>query len=156
LQPFRSGKVRNRFADRGLDGLNNKPHPGKKPIYTEATNKRILALLDQPPPPGYARWSGPLLARALGDVDVQYVWRFLRAHKIDLCGRKSWCESNDPDFVSKVADIVGLYLAPPENAIVICVDAAREHGHDLGGWRCVGTRERPRHEAKCKTWRPQC
>ena len=113
---------RNRFADEGLNGLNNKPHPGKKPIYTEATNKRILALLDQSPPPGYARWSGPLVARALGDVDVQYVWRFLRAHKIDLSGRKSWCESNDPDFVSKAADIVGLYLAPPENAVVICVD----------------------------------
>jgi transposase len=113
---------RNRFADKGLDGLNTKPHPGKNPIYTEATNKRILALLDQPSPRGYARWSGPLLAKALGDVDVQYIWRFLRAHKIDLSGRKSWCRSNDPEFAAKAADIVGLYLAPPENAIVICVD----------------------------------
>jgi transposase len=113
---------RNRFADQGVDGLKDKPHPGKKPIYTAATNKRILALLDQPPPQGYAGWSGPLLAKALGDVDVQYVWRFLRAHKIDLSGRKSWCESNDPEFAAKAADIVGLYLAPPENAIVICVD----------------------------------
>ena len=86
------------------------------------TGKRILALLDQPPPTGYARWSGPLLAAALGDVDVQYVWRFLRAQKIDLAGRKSWCESNDPEFVAKAADVVGLYMAPPENAIVICVD----------------------------------
>jgi len=46
----------------------------------------------------------------------------LRKQKIDLAGRKSWCESNDPDFAAKAADIVGLYLAPPENAIVICVD----------------------------------
>jgi hypothetical protein len=53
---------------------------------------------------------------------VQYVWRFLRAHKIDLSARKSWCESNDPDFAAKAAEIVGLYLSPPENAIVICVD----------------------------------
>ena len=68
------------------------------------------------------RWTGPLLAAALGDVDVQYVWRFLRAQKIDLAGRKSWCESNDPEFVAKAADVVGLYMAPPENAIVICVD----------------------------------
>ena len=37
-------------------------------------------------------------------------------------GRKSWCESNDPDFAAKAADVVGLYIAPPENAIVICVD----------------------------------
>ena len=46
----------------------------------------------------------------------------LRAQKIDLAGRKSWCESNDPEFVAKAADVVGLYMAPPENAIVICVD----------------------------------
>jgi hypothetical protein len=45
--------------------------------------------LDQVPPKGYARWTGPLLAAALGDVDVQYIWRFLRAQKIDLAGRKS-------------------------------------------------------------------
>jgi transposase len=113
---------RNRFADRGMEGLKNRPHPGKKPIYGPATNKRILALLDQPPPQGYARWTGPLLASALGDVDVQYIWRFLRVQKIDLDGRKSWCESHDPQFIAKAADVVGLYMAPPENAVVICVD----------------------------------
>jgi transposase len=43
-------------------------------------------------------------------------------HKIDLAARKSWCESNDPDFTAKAADIVGLYIAPPENAIVLCVN----------------------------------
>ena len=60
--------------------------------------------------------------RALGNVDVQYVWRSLRKQKIDLGGRKSWCESNDPDFASKAADVVGLYMAPPANAIVLCID----------------------------------
>jgi hypothetical protein len=63
-----------------------------------------------------------LISRALGDVDVQYVWRSLRKQKIDLAGRKSWCESNDPDFAAKAADVVGLYMAPPKNAIVLCVD----------------------------------
>ena len=58
-----------------------------EPIYSQATNRRILALLDKPPPPGYARWTGPLLAMALQDVDVQYVWRFLREHNIDLAAR---------------------------------------------------------------------
>ena len=71
---------------------------------------------------GYARWTGPLLAKALGDVDVQYVWRFLREHNIDLAARKSWCESNDPAFVAKAADVVGLYVDPPAKAIVLCVD----------------------------------
>src|SRR6266849_9757263 len=75
---------RRRFADHGLDGLKEKRRPGKKPIYGKATNKRILSLLDRPPPKGYARWTGPLLAEALGNVGVQYIWRFLRAQKIDL------------------------------------------------------------------------
>jgi hypothetical protein len=78
--------------------------------------------LDKPAPEGFARWTGPLLAEALGDVDVQYVWRFLRNHKIDLVARKSWCESNDPNFTAKAANVVGLYVAPPEKAIVLCVD----------------------------------
>ena len=73
-------------------------------------------------PKGYARWTGPLIAAALGDVDVQYVWRFLRAQKIDLAARKSWCQSNDPDFAAKAAEVVGLYLNPPENALVLAVD----------------------------------
>src|SRR6202795_450425 len=95
VQPRIVSRGRGRFADHGLDGLKDRPRAGKKPIYGKTTNKRILALLDKPPPAGYARWTGPLLAKALGDVDVQYVWRFLRAHNIDLAARKSWCESHD-------------------------------------------------------------
>jgi transposase len=117
-----ASKWRVRYAEKRLAGLDETGERGAEPKYTTATNKRILALLDQTPPEGYARWTGPLLAAALDDVDVQYVWRFLRAQKIDLAGRKSWCESNDPAFVAKAADVVGLYMAPPENAIVICVD----------------------------------
>jgi len=111
-----------RFAARGIEGLKDKPRPGAKLVYTEATDKRILAMLDQPIPKGRARWTCELIAKALGDVDVNYVRRFLRKQKIDLAGRKSWCESNDPDFAAKAADIVGLYMAPPKNAVVVCVD----------------------------------
>jgi transposase len=113
---------RTRFAASGIDGLKDKPRPGAKPIYTEATGKRILAVLDRPVAKGRARWTCELIAEALGDVDVNYVRRFLRKQKIDLAGRKSWCESNDPEFAAKAADVVGLYMAPPKNAIVICVD----------------------------------
>jgi len=122
VRPNVASLWRNRFADQGLEGLKDKPRPGKKPIYGAKTGKRILALLDRPAPKGYARWTGPLLATALGDVDVQYVWRFLRCHKIDLVARKSWCESDDPQFAAKAADVVGLYIAPPKKAIVLCVD----------------------------------
>jgi transposase len=113
---------RGRFAREGLAGLSDKPRPGPAPKYDAATQARILAVLERPPPAGFARWTGPLIAADLGDVHEQQVWRFLRAHKIDLSGRKSWCESSDPEFAAKAADVVGLYLAPPENAIVICVD----------------------------------
>jgi transposase len=84
--------------------------------------QRILALLDKPPPSGYSNWTAPLLARELVDIHEQHIWRFLRAQKIDLSGRKSWCQSTDPDFVSKAAEIVGLYMAPPTNAVVLSVD----------------------------------
>jgi transposase len=113
---------RTRFAASGIDGLKDKPRPGAKPVYTQATGKRILAVLDRPVPKGRARWTCELVAEALGDVDVNYVRRFLRKQKIDLAGRKSWCESNDPEFAARAADVVGLYMAPPKNALVICVD----------------------------------
>src|SRR3979411_2680988 len=122
VQPRIVSLWRRRYADHGLEGLQDKPRPGKQPIYTQATDKRILKCWYNPRPEGSARWAGPLLAGALGDVDVQYVWRFLRSHKIDLAARKSWCESNDPNFTAKAADVVGLYVAPPAKAIVLCVD----------------------------------
>ena len=105
VQPRIVSLWRHRYADHGLEGLQDKPRPGKQPIYTKTTDKRILKLLDKPSPQGFARWTGPLLAEALGDVDVQYVWRFLRSHRIDLAARKSWCESNDPNFTAKAARI---------------------------------------------------
>jgi len=98
VQPRIVSLWRHRYADQGLEGLQDKPRPGKQPIYTQATDRRILRLLDKPPPEGFARWTGPLLAGALGDIDVQYVWRFLRNHKIDLAARKSWLREQRPEL----------------------------------------------------------
>lgn len=117
-----ASKWRVRYAARRLAGLSETGRRGAKPRYGPLTGKRILAQLDQAPPAGHGRWTAPLLAEALGDVHEQYIWRFLRAHKIDLAGRKSWCVSNDPEFAAKAADVVGLYMAPPDNAVVLCVD----------------------------------
>jgi transposase len=114
-----------RFAEAGLDGLADQPRPGGRASsakYGGDSDRRILAMLDEPPPAGHARWTGKLLSAALGDISDQYVWRFLRREKIDLDGRKSWCVSHDPDFVAKSAEIVGLYLDPPEGALVLAVD----------------------------------
>lgn len=120
--PGRVSRWRVRFARERLTGLGDRPRPGPKPRYTSETGRRILALLDQAPPAGYGRWTARLLAQALRDVSDQHIWRFLRAQKIDLAARKSWCQSNDPAFVAKAAEIVGLYLHPPEDAIVLAVD----------------------------------
>ena len=115
-------KWRVRFAEARLAGLSDAPRSGKPRTYRADADHRILALLDRPPPPGFARWTAPLIARELDDISDQYVWRFLRAQGIDLAGRKSWCLSTDPEFAAKAADIVGLYLNPPDNAVVLAVD----------------------------------
>jgi DDE superfamily endonuclease len=111
-----------RYAHARLAGLDETGNRGAAPKCGAAEQKRILAMLDQPPPDGYGNWTAPMLARALGDIHEQYIWRFLRAQKIDLSGHKSWCESDDPEFVAKAAEIVGLYMAPPDNAVVLSVD----------------------------------
>jgi transposase len=113
---------RRRFAARGLAGLHDAPRSGMPRRYDAATERRVLRQLDEPPPAGYATWNGPLVATALGTVSADAVWRILRRHQIHLQRRRSWCESTDPEFAPKAADIVGLYLAPPEQAVVLSVD----------------------------------
>ena len=92
------------------------------PRYNENTEQRILSKLDEPPRSGYATWTGALVADALGNVSKHQVWRVLRSEGIHLQRRRSWCISTDPQFAAKAADIVGLYLDPPENAVVLWVD----------------------------------
>lgn len=113
---------RQRFARGRLAGLEDAPRPGKPKRYNKTTEQRVLAQLDALPPAGHTSWSGPLVAKALGDVSVDQVWRVLRTHGIQLQRRRSWCVSTDPQFVQKAADVVALYLDPPENAVVLSVD----------------------------------
>jgi transposase len=117
-----ASKWRVRYARHRFAGLSEIGDRGAEPKYGVEHRKRILAMLDQPPPAGYAHWTAKLLARELGDVYEQYIWRFLRLQKIDLSGRKSWCERKHPEFVPKSADIVGLYMSPPDNAVVLSID----------------------------------
>lgn len=122
VRPATVSKWRTRFARLRLAGLADAPRPGKPAKYDATTERRILALLDQPPPEGHTTWTGTLVAKALGDVTALHVWRVLQRHGIQLQRRRSWCVSTDPQFAQKAADIVGLYLDPPENAVVISVD----------------------------------
>lgn len=118
----RVSKWRRRFCQDRLAGLEDAPRPGKPKTYNEKTEKRVLSLLDTEPPAGYSQWNGRLLAEKLGDVSPHQVWRVLRKYQVQLQRRRSWCISTDPEFGPKAADVVGLYLSPPENAVVLCVD----------------------------------
>ena len=110
-------KRRHRFTERRMNGLADASRPGITPIYDNVElEKRVLEMLDKPAPKGYATWTGPLLAKSLGDVSEHKIWRILRQLNISLTRRHSWCVSTDPEFVPKAAAIVGLYLDPPENA----------------------------------------
>jgi transposase len=95
-----ASKWRVRYARDRLAGLSEVGDRGAEAKYGTEHQQRILAMLDRAPPAGYANWTAPLLGRELGDIHGQYIWRFLRAQKIDLSGRKSWCESNPTSSVS--------------------------------------------------------
>lgn len=122
VRPATVCKWRTRFAAQRSSGLADSPRPGRGRRYNATTDQRILAQLDESPPPGHSHWTGTLLARVLGDIPADQVRRILRRLGICLHQVKSWCLSNDPDFASKASDIVGLYLNPPENAVVLCLD----------------------------------
>jgi transposase len=114
-------KWRQRFALWGLQGLQDQLRPGKPTKYDAAFRKRVLALLEQPPPLGMSHWDGPAVAEKL-NASVYAVWRVLRREGIYLQRRRSWCVSTDKEFASKAAEVVGLYLNPPVNAVILSVD----------------------------------
>lgn len=121
VRPNTVGVWRRRFAERGMAGLRDKPRPGKPAKYGVELRTRILAQLEWPPPAGMATWDGGSLATALG-VSDDAVWRVLRQEGIQLQRHRSWCVSTDPEFAAKAADVIGLYLNPPQNALVLSVD----------------------------------
>lgn len=114
-------KWRRRFAASGVNGLLDLPRPGKPPTYGADFRGRVLSLLEQPPPTGLGQWDGRAVADTLG-ASVHAVWRLLRREGIYLQRLRTWCVSTDPEFAAKAAEIVGLYLNPPLNALVLSVD----------------------------------
>lgn len=114
-------KWRRRFSQDGVNGLRDRPRSGKPPVYDERFRDRVLALLEQPPPIGLGHWDGRAVAETLG-ASVHAVWRLLRKEGIYLQRLRTWCVSTDPEFAPKAAEVVGLYLNPPLNALVLSVD----------------------------------
>jgi len=114
-------KWRGRFGRLGVAGLVDRPRSGKPRTHGEAFRQQVLSLLEEPPPPGLSTWDGASVAAQLG-VNAHAVWRLLRQEGICLQRQRSWCVSTDPEFAAKAADIIGLYLHPPLNALVLSVD----------------------------------
>ncbi|OPY64260.1 MAG: hypothetical protein A4E62_02881 [Syntrophorhabdus sp. PtaU1.Bin002] len=112
---------RHRFERKGIEGLYDLPRPGKPAQYGVDFRNQVLATLEESPPEGQATWDGPAVAEHLKS-SVHAVWRVLRKEGICLARQRSWCVSTDPEFSTKAADIIGLYLNPPENALVLSVD----------------------------------
>jgi transposase len=112
---------RRRFVAGGVAGLKDRPRSGKPKTYGTEFRTRVLELLETSPPAGYGCWDGPLVAKHLG-VSDDAVWRLLRKEGICLRRQRSWCVSTDPEFAVKAADVIGLYLNPPQNALVVSID----------------------------------
>ena len=112
---------RGRFEEKGLPGLQDRARSGKPPQYGVEFRNQVLKALEEPPPAGQACWDGPTVAARL-KTSVHAVWRVLRKEGICLSRQRSWCVSTDPEFAAKAADIIGLYLNPPENALILSVD----------------------------------
>jgi transposase len=113
---------RSRFAEGGTAALTEtKPGRGRKPTIPAAKVKAIVQATTQTTPPGQTHWSCRTMAKAHGvsPATVQRIWdaHGLKPHRV-----RTFKLSNDPRFSEKLTDVVGLYLNPPEKAIVLCVD----------------------------------
>jgi transposase len=111
-----------RYAEAGVDGLlrDKTRKPGKAPLG-EALVRRVVALTCGEPPGEATHWTGRMMAETVG-ISLRSVQRIWAAHKLQPHRLRTFKRSRDPDFVAKLEDIVGLYLAPPRHAIVLSVD----------------------------------
>lgn len=114
-------KWRRRFIAHRLDGLRDEPRSGAPRSVDDARIEAVIVQTLESLPPDATHWSSRGMARASGVSvsTVQRIWRAfgLQPHRLD-----TWKLSTDPDFVAKVRDVVGLYMSPPDRAVVLCVD----------------------------------
>ena len=113
---------RKRFLTLGVEGLqHDAPRPGRTAKITPALIRRVVHMTTRQKPPHATHWSTRTMAAAAGisEASVRRIWHShgLKPHRVE-----SFKISNDPEFAEKLEDIVGLYLNPPEHALVLCVD----------------------------------
>jgi transposase len=122
IWPQTVAKWRGRFVRERLEGLADAPRPGRpRAIADDQVEQVIVATLERPPPDHDTHWSTRSMARQVGmsQTAISRIWRAfgLKPHL-----EQTWKLSADPQFIDKVRDIVGLYVDPPERALVLCVD----------------------------------
>ena len=122
IWPQTVGKWRGRFVAKRLEGLSDEDRPGRpRAIADEQVEAVITKTLEEPPPNHDTHWSTRSMARVTGmsQTAVSRIWRAfgLKPHLT-----QTWKLSTDPQFIDEVRDVVGLYLDPPEAALVLCVD----------------------------------
>src|SRR5467141_604163 len=114
-------RLRRRFADQGIAGLQDRPRSGRPPTITARKRAQIVALTLKPPAAGLTHWSTRDLARHTG-VSHGTVHRIWRAHALKPHQVSTFKFTTDPEAEAKIHDVVGLYLQPPTNAVVVSVD----------------------------------
>ena len=121
VTPATVGKWRRRFVASRLDGLSDEPRPGAPRTVTDDMVEAVIVKTLEEKPKDATHWSTRSMARAMGmsQTSVSLIWRAfgLQPHRAE-----TFKLSTDPLFVEKVRDVVGLYLDPPERAVVLCVD----------------------------------
>src|SRR6476659_8709811 len=111
-----------RFAEAGVDGLlRDKTRKPGKPATPDAVVQQVVALTCAEPPGEATHWTGRMMAKASG-LSLRTVQRIWAAHQLQPHRLRSFKRSRDPEFIAKLADIGGLYLAPPRHAVVLSVD----------------------------------
>jgi transposase len=114
-------KWRNRFAEQRLDGLLDEPRPGRPRTITDEQVEQVIVRTLESTPKDATHWSTRSMAAEVG-LSREAVGRIWRAFGLQPHRQETWKLSKDPQFIDKVRDVVGLYLNPPERAVVLCVD----------------------------------
>ena len=114
-------KWRGRFAEHRLDGLTDEPRPGRPRTITDDKVEEVIVKTLETAPRDATHWSTRAMAREVG-LTQSAVLRIWKAFGLQPHRTERWKLSRDPQFIDKVRDVVGLYLHPPERAVVLCVD----------------------------------